>query len=270
MKIDFHTHGKLTKKVPFSSQYLDYLFEDAKESGLDAICLTEHFNTYGFAEVYGYLKDNYKKDGDCFIAASGLYIFPGMEVDIAEGGHTLVIGKMDIILELNQRLKDYMEKGAFLPLQLWQEMVKEYPVLFGAAHPFRAGSHIPELISKEQPVFDFLDLNGKDMAEIGDRNRIMLNNLSETINKPLIAGSDTHQSFQYGCIYNEFQKNCRTIEEIKSEVDANSYDIVIANQLTLQVKAAGCIKRSLKKIYNMGGDYLSVLLNKQEDEHENI
>ena len=48
MKIDFHTHGKLAKKLPFSKEYTDWLFREAQKSGLDALCLTEHFNTLGF------------------------------------------------------------------------------------------------------------------------------------------------------------------------------------------------------------------------------
>ena len=36
MKLDFHTHGKLAKRLPFSTQYTDWLFGEAKAAGLDA------------------------------------------------------------------------------------------------------------------------------------------------------------------------------------------------------------------------------------------
>ena len=55
MRIDFHTHGKLAKKLPFSKEYTDWLFREAKRAGLDALCLTEHFNTLGFQDIYQYL-----------------------------------------------------------------------------------------------------------------------------------------------------------------------------------------------------------------------
>ena len=55
MKIDFHTHGKLAKKLPFSKEYTDWLFGEAQKTGLDALCLTEHFNTLGFQEIYRYI-----------------------------------------------------------------------------------------------------------------------------------------------------------------------------------------------------------------------
>ena len=55
MKLDFHTHGKLAKRLPFSTTYTDWLFGEAKDAGLSALCLTEHFNTLQFDELYAYL-----------------------------------------------------------------------------------------------------------------------------------------------------------------------------------------------------------------------
>ena len=37
MKMDFHTHGKLAKKLPFSEVYTNWLFAEAKRAGLDAM-----------------------------------------------------------------------------------------------------------------------------------------------------------------------------------------------------------------------------------------
>ena len=85
MKLDMHTHGKLAKKLAFAPEYTDWLFREANEAGLDALCLTEHFNTLGFAEVYQYISENYEEERDTFLTREGLRIFPGMEVDIAEG-----------------------------------------------------------------------------------------------------------------------------------------------------------------------------------------
>ena len=67
-----------------------------------------------------------------------------METDIAEGGHTLIIGPMECILEMNRRLEPHKEKGSFLPFEKLAELVSEYPVIFGAGHPYREGGHIPE------------------------------------------------------------------------------------------------------------------------------
>ena len=118
MRLDFHTHGKLAKKLPFSTAYTDWLFGEAKRAGLDALCLTEHFNTLQFADVYGYIASVSRRTGDALELENGLKIFPGMETDVAEGGHILSVGPLEAILELNRRLEPHKEKGNFLPFAL--------------------------------------------------------------------------------------------------------------------------------------------------------
>ena len=81
--LDFHTHGKLAKRLPFSTAYTDWLFGEARGAGLDALCLTEHFNTLQFEEVCGYILSRTKRDGDSLITENGLRIFAGMETGIA-------------------------------------------------------------------------------------------------------------------------------------------------------------------------------------------
>ena len=114
MKLDFHTHGKLAKKLPLSTQYTDWLFEEAKEAGLDAICLTEHFNTLQFDELYAYILGKSRRERDTLVLENGLRIFSGMETDIAEGGHILSLGSVETILELNRKLTPYKAPGSFL------------------------------------------------------------------------------------------------------------------------------------------------------------
>ena len=170
MNLDFHTHGKLAKYLPFSTEYTDWLLGEARQAGLDAICLTEHFNTKQFDELYGYIAAAGDPCGDAWVLG-GLKVFPGMETDIAEGGHVLSIGPMDAIRELNRRLEPYKAKDRFLPFAALSKLLAEYPVLVGAGHPFREGGNIPQLPAELLERFDFLDLNGKDIAE--DRERTM-------------------------------------------------------------------------------------------------
>ena len=147
MYLDFHTHGKLAKYLPFSTEYTDWLLGEAKAAGLDAICLTEHFNTQQFDTLYGYIAARGEKAGDAFVfeEMGGLKVFPGMETDIAEGGHVLCAGPMEAIREMNRRLAPHKTRGTFLPAAELFALFDEYPVLVGAGHPFREGGHIPEL-----------------------------------------------------------------------------------------------------------------------------
>ncbi|MGN0205357.1 MAG: PHP domain-containing protein [Coprococcus sp.] len=260
MYIDFHTHGKLAKYLPFSVPYTEWLLGEAKNAGLDAICLTEHFNTQQFDEVYAYIADHGERQGDAFVF-NGLKVFPGMETDIAESGHVLSIGPMEAIRELNRRLEPYKQKGNFLPFEELRNMFDEYPVLVGAGHPFRQdGRHIPDLPQEQLLRFDFVDLNGKDVAENRQRTELMTYDLAGKIGRPVVAGSDTHQAFQYGCIRTNFEKDFDTFDELRTEMNAGRYTICIHPDAAFRVKTAGLLKRSLKEIHALGGDYVSVLL----------
>lgn len=258
MKIDFHTHGKLAKKLPFSEEYTKWLLNEAGKSGLDSICLTEHFNTLGFDKIYQYIIENGVREDDSFLL-EGIRIFPGMETDIAEGGHILSLGPVEAILELNQKLDPYKEKGKFLPFQKLMDLFEQYPVLVGAAHPFREGSNIPKLKTEELKRLHFLDLNGKDVASECLKFEILTKNLGDKLGKPVVGGSDTHQAVQYGCIYTEFHQSYSKIEDLYQAMRDGLYEINISERASYQVKTAGVLKRALKEIYHLGGDYVSVL-----------
>ena len=212
MYLDFHTHGKLAKKLPFSTAYTDWLFGEAKGAGLDALCLTEHFNTLQFDELYGYLMKTCDREGDTLVTKDGLRIFAGMETDIREGGHILCLGAPEEILELNRRLEPHKICGSFLPFQNLMDLFDQYSVIVGGGHPFREGSHIPELPEEQLRRFDFLDLNGKDVAADREKTWKLTEGLADRLGIPMVSGSDTHQAVQYGCIRTRFSKETKTVQ----------------------------------------------------------
>ncbi|MBE5037734.1 hypothetical protein INF35_08050 [Subdoligranulum sp. DSM 109015] len=262
MYLDFHTHGKLAKKLPFSQEYTHWLFGEARSAGLDALCLTEHFNTWGFAELYSYIASHADREGDTLVF-DGLRIFPGMETDIAEGGHILSVGPMEAILELNRRLEPYKAKDSFLPFAELMDLFDQYPVFVGGAHPFRAGGHIPELPADQLLRLDFLDMNGKDLAEDRERTRRLTTGLGKALGLPVVSGSDTHQAVQYGCVRTRFAQTFNTVEALRGAVNAGGYEICIAEDASRQVATAALLKRALKEIHALGGDYVSVLLGRE-------
>lgn len=262
MYIDFHTHGKLAKKLPFSTDYTDWLFGQARRAGLDALCLTEHFNTLQFDEIYGYLERISEKEGDSLVLENGLRIFPGMETDIAEGGHILSVGTVGEILELNRRLEPYKEKGSFLPFHDLMKLFSEYHVIVGGAHPFREGGHIPELPKEELSSLEFLDLNGKDVALNREETERKTFALAQQLGIPVVGGSDTHQALQYGCIRTWLEGEPAAIGQLRQEIVRNRHHIQVAEQAAEQVQNATLLKRTLKAVHELGGNYVSVLLNR--------
>lgn len=259
MRLDFHTHGKLAKKLPFSTAYTDWLFGEARRAGLDALCLTEHFNTLQFADLYGYLSSISRRVGDTLELENGLHIFPGMETDVAEVGHILSIGPLEAILELNRRLEPYKEKGRFLPFAQLMDLFEEYPVLVGCGHPYRAPGHVPEQPEDQLARLAFLDLNGKDLALDRARTEALTYALGKKLGIPVVSGSDTHQAVQYGCVSTLFEKESTTLPALKAEMEAGRYRIQLSDQAAFQVRTACLLKRSLKEIHALGGDYVSIL-----------
>lgn len=259
MIIDFHTHGKLAKYLKFSPEYTDWLFGEAKAAGLDAICLTEHFNTLGFSTVYADIANRFPREGDAF-DVNGLLVFPGMEVDIAESGHTLVLGTMEEILDFNHALEPHKAKDAFLPLAELAAEVRARGLFFGAGHPFRAPGHIPEQAPEALAAFEFVDLNGKDLAHDFEGTIAKTYAFAERLGVPVVSGSDTHQAFQYGCVTTHLDERVTTVADLREQVLAGAYHIEYANDLAFKVKTAGMLKRSLKEIDRLGGDYVQTLI----------
>jgi tyrosine-protein phosphatase YwqE len=139
MKIDFHSHAKMTKRICFSLEYTEYLFREISNCGLDAICLTEHFNSIEFNKVYKYISNKYDNIGDHFLV-NGIKVFTGMEIDIKEGGHILIIGNINSILDINFKLKNNKEKNNFIVFKDLLNLLSPYNLIVGAAHPFRKKS----------------------------------------------------------------------------------------------------------------------------------
>lgn len=259
MLIDFHTHGKLAKSYPFSKSYLRWLLREARLTGLDAICLTDHFLTRDFEDMIHFIGDNGIKVGDAYLY-DGLKIFIGMETHIAESGHILSIGTLEDILDIHQKLKPHQTKKTLLPFKDLMDLFDAYPsVIVGAAHPFREGYNVPLLPAEQIARLDFLDLNGKDIAYDRERTERLTYGFGERFNLPVVGGSDTHQANQYGCIVTDFDHDIATLAMLRHELNARRFTVRISPQATQKVKSAGVLKMALKEIHNLGGDYAAVL-----------
>lgn len=248
MRIDLHTHAKLSKASDFSPAYYEEMIGEAIENGLDALALTEHFNTRNFFDVYETLDRLFPYTGDYYQAGS-LMLFPGMEVDIRENGHILLIGRREPILELRRKLEPYASKEGFIPFDELLTLAEGYPLLKIGAHPFRRSTPLHHLNPAQLMRLDAFDLNAKDMYEFGcDENRERVERFAAELGKPVTAGSDTHQCLQYGSVYNELHRPVHSVEELKQAILEGSYRIHVDPSLPLRVKASVMLKKLLKRL----------------------
>ncbi|WP_201007345.1 PHP-associated domain-containing protein [Paenibacillus glycanilyticus] len=247
MKIDFHIHVKLSKKTNFEIEHFNSMINEAKAQGLNAITLTEHFNTHRFEDVYGTLDKMYPCNNH-YYNVDGFKLFTGMEVDVAEGGHILVSGPKDKLLEVRALLEDHLTADRFIGLARLFELCHPRGLMVIGGHPYRESNHLYHIDKELLKRFDAFDLNGKDLHEIGIQENIAkVLTLGAELGVPVIAGSDAHQMFQVGCVYNQFEGNFETIAELKEAIRDRAYKRVISPSLDLQVRAANYVKKLLKK-----------------------
>jgi len=258
MKIDFHTHSKLGKKLPFSPKYTEWHLRQAKLAGLDAICITEHYNGTEMDAVFEYIQR--QQEGDSFLTEDGLRVFVGLEIDAFEGGHFLTIGAMDDVKGIYRKLERCLKKKEHPTFLQLLEIVKSVPVLFGVSHPFRASNNIGYLQPAQLAELDFLELNGKDIA-LDAQNESKVKKLSDEVGLPILAGSDTHQAFQFGCICTQFSETLTTIDGLRDAIDSGSYTVLRGENTSKQVQTAKLIKSALKQVHKLGGDYVSVIFD---------
>lgn len=253
MKIDFHSHVKISKKSTFMSAYFRELMAEAKASGLDALAMTEHFNTERFYDIYDYLYDNFPYANGYYIV-NGLKLFPGIEVDVKEIGHILLIGDRHDIIAIRATLESHTDQDHFIAFADLLDLAENYDVLKIGAHAFRESTPLYQHDPEQLKRLDALDLNGKDLYTYGiTPYEKKLQNFAYELGLPIVAGSDTHHFLQYGSVYNDFEKDCTTVDELKTQIKNSNYQIEISPCLYTKVKSAALVKKLLKKTLNQDG-----------------
>lgn len=248
MNIDFHTHGKLSKKSAFSLDYFREMIAEAKQNGLDALALTEHFNTSNFSHLYETLDSTYPYNGH-YYEAEGLKIFPGMEVDIAETGHILLIGRREDVIAARSGLDEYTRKGHFIPFGQLLDLADAHSLWKIGAHPFRDSTPLHHLDRELLLRLDAFDLNAKDMYKQGvGACRDKVEAFAASLGLPVVGGSDTHQCLQYGSVINHLERPCETVAELKAAVAAGAYTVEISPCLDTKVKSSVMMKKLLKQM----------------------
>jgi histidinol phosphatase-like PHP family hydrolase len=257
MKIDFHTHVKISKKSMFMPDYFKEMMKEAKASGLTAIAMTEHFNTLRFLDIYQFLDQHYEYQDD-YYDIDGLKLFSGIEVDIKEVGHILLIGGRNDILEIHSKLVGHTEAENFIPFKALLDLAEKYNVLKIGAHAFRKSTPLYHLDREQLSRLDAFDLNGKDLYSQGvDLYKEKLNDLASDIGRPVVGGSDTHQYLQYGSVMNHLHSECRTIDDLKTSIYQRNYTIDISPSLSIKVKSAKLVKKLMKQLLENKVDVIS-------------
>ena len=251
MRIDLHTHCKWSKQSELSRDYLKDMLTHAAQH-LDVMALTEHFNTLHFEDIYDQLEQLATYENGHF-TYKGLIILPGIEVDVAEGGHIVVIGELIAIRRLSEHLEPHRDRSRFIGLaQLLKQAHSLHCVCIGA-HPFREENPLSHIAHELLRELDAFDLNGRDLYKYGLDMEQRVQQLAQLLELPVVAGSDTHHYEQYGAIVSVGEGMVHNVEELRTMLQMRGLSYQIAEDYADRVQRA----EQQQKLLKQAGHYIA-------------
>ncbi|OOB79275.1 MAG: hypothetical protein BEN18_04400 [Epulopiscium sp. Nuni2H_MBin001] len=235
MKIDFHCHTLISRKAVFDNTLFDKTINQSKKMGLDAIVMTEHMSAKYFEQILDYL-DLYYPYKNIYYHINDFRLYIGMEVDLKTNGHILVMGHKNDIVCLRRRLLNKYPNSPSLEQFLTE--ARDFETFIVGAHPYM----LTGINTTTLKQLDALDMNGKDL-----RFKRQIENLSKTLNLPLVGGSDTHLYIQAGVTQTCLDKSFETIAELKQLLNTSPPKITSHPLIKFKIKLAGYVKKRIKK-----------------------
>ncbi len=190
MKFDLHMHT--TRHSPDSRMDPGALCNQAREIGLDGIVITEHDWLWTDEEL-SELRQEHPK----------LVILAGVEVSAFEG-HFLVYGVSD----------PFAVPRGIRVAELCREVHSQGGAVV-AAHPFRWRQPFEDILKREKPELDGLELMTSNMdAEC----RRLAAGIQRQHNLAGLGSSDAHDQSTVGVCYTEFPDGTRTMSDLVAAI----------------------------------------------------
>jgi PHP family Zn ribbon phosphoesterase len=246
MKIDFHFHAVLSKKVGFDPVLFQQTIQHARQVGLDGLAMTNHLNTPDFEGVYAYLDGHYPYSGATY-DVEGVKLFPGIEVHVREGPHFVVIGEREEILVYHRRFRSNLTPETYCTARDVIERQEGLALLTIFAHPFRPKREITRIDPTLYPYFDALELNARDLFFLGREIVTRTEQVARQHRWSIVAGTDAHHYHQLGSVHNEFDLESGSVAGFRTAIANGEYTIHIHDLLDQRVAAARKAKEAIKQ-----------------------
>jgi predicted metal-dependent phosphoesterase TrpH len=190
MKLDLHLHT--TRHSPDSMMTPEALLRRARELKLDGVVITEHDWLWTEAEL-----------DELRARAPDLLILAGIEVSSFEG-HILVYGVTD----------PFAVPHGIRVADLCREVHRQGGAAV-AAHPFRWGQKFDDILHRERPDLDGLELMTSNMDADGRRRAAVVRAEYQLAG---LGNSDAHHEDTLGCCYTVFPNNVRGIKDVAAAI----------------------------------------------------
>ena len=186
MKFDLHMHT--TRHSPDSRMDPLDMLRRAREIGLDGVVITEHDWLWTEDEL-----DELRAKAD------GLVVLAGVEVS-AKQGHFLAYGVTD----------PFTVPNGIGVAELCREVHRQGGAVV-AAHPYRWNQPFDDILRKERPELDGLEMMSNNMDADTRRRAAELNGRLRLAG---LGNSDAHRVETLGCCYTEFAATIRDMGDL--------------------------------------------------------
>jgi histidinol phosphatase-like PHP family hydrolase len=246
LKVDFHFHASLTKNIPFDHDFFSQTVARAREQGMFAITVTDHFDSNQYANIFPALDERYEYNGHYYLIED-VRFYLGMEVEVKEGPHLLVSGIRENVMTFYERLRLHLTPETYVTVPEFFEKQDGLDLMNIFAHPFRPKREFARIDPTLASRFDAFDINAKDLWRYGMDMRGQVEALGAEYSRPVVAGSDTHHFLQLGSVYNEFQQPFETIAELRARIHEGAYTAHVRPELPQWVEIAQSTKKAVKE-----------------------
>ena len=196
IRADLHVHAKVCKSSRFDRSTFDNSVEQALRTGLSGFALTEHFHAPDYWGILDELAGAFPYDEGRLRIADGFGVLTGAELTVAEGGDVVLIGEIQALMGFDSSFGPRPSSGYRPPLADVFGPARRAGLIVIAAHPTRSGKGLIERCWDLLPLFDALEVNGKDVGL--SKTSVGVRALAELIGRPVVGGSDAHAWPQVG------------------------------------------------------------------------
>ena len=226
--VTYHLHTELS--LLDSCTNFKLYVDKAKELGQTAICFTEHGNCYNWVEKKMYCEEHnikYLHGVECYLTEKLFHTNEetGEQEKVRDNYHTILLAKnLKGVKEINKLVSLSNKKDHFYYkprisfeefLRISSNVIKLSACL---ASPLNS-KHIQEnnkLFLRLAKQYDYLEIQPHNSEEQKAYN-IMLYKLSQAIDKPLVATTDTHS-------LNQYKAECRTMLQESKGIEFQNED----------------------------------------------
>ncbi len=244
MKADLHVHAALSSSIGFDAVLFAELLGQARARGVEALGLVSHLFMPDLSGLFDRLGRRYAYGADHY-DADGIALYPGIEVDTAEGPHLVALGSREAILTFYARYAADVAQHRPAPAAAFFARQEGLALLRICAHPLRPGRELARLPVALGACFDALELNASDLRRVGPDLLQETRALAAAHGLPVVAGSDAHHALQVGAVQTRFAQPFVSLDELKEQVRAGALTLWAHPELETMVGAAQEAKKCI-------------------------